>query len=110
MIDTEYLQERWNDIFNCNEFIKDASRATKDEYGCLIALTVASKSEDPHTIAGACILNSNGRVISTGYNGLTSGIKLPKILTREKYRDIKRSLFIHAETNALALIKKENGC
>ncbi len=104
---------------NWKEFIKESNesgtpvinpnRLTKDEYGCLMALSVASRSEDPQTITGCCITNSDGRIISTGYNGLIKGKPLISTLTKECYRDIKRSLFIHAETNALSLIRRGEG-
>lgn len=103
------IKDDWNSVITCNEFTKDANRLSKDEYACMIALSVASRSEDPHTIAGCCILNCDGRIISTGYNGLSNGKSLPSILATEKYRHIKRDIFIHAETNALSLIKKGEG-
>lgn len=79
------------------------------EYGCLIAASASSRSEDPHTKVGACILNKEGRIISTGYNGLKSGATLPSWMHEEKNRPKKRELMIHAEANALSLIKKGEG-
>ena len=40
-----------------------------DEAAMLTALSWASKSKDPSTQVGACIVNDDGRVLSTGYNG-----------------------------------------
>jgi len=79
------------------------------EYGCLIAASAASRSEDPHTKVGACILNEEGRIVSTGYNGLKSGVNLPQWMHDEKNRPKKRELMIHAETNALSFIRKGEG-
>ena len=103
----------WKDFIEesskSGKHIIDPTRLTKDEYGCLVALSVASRSEDPHTKNGCCIVNSDGRIISTGYNGLVKDRLLSSTLTKECYRDIKRSLFIHAETNALSLIRRGEG-
>ena len=84
-------------------------RLSWHEYGCLIAASASSRSEDPHTKVGACILNREGRIISTGYNGLKSGISLPSWMKEENNRQKKRELMLHAESNALSLINKGQG-
>lgn len=66
----------------------------------------ASRSEDLHKKVGACILNKEGRVLSVGYNGL-----VPKLVVDDNFwenRDSRRDYVIHAEVNALALIKKQD--
>lgn len=66
----------------------------------------ASRSEDLHKKVGACVLNKEGRVLSVGYNGLT-----PKHIVDNSFwenRDSRRDYVIHAEINALALIKKQD--
>ena len=52
-------------------------------------------------------LNQEGRVLSIGYNGLS-----PKHLTHKDFwenREERRKFVIHAETNALSLIRKGEG-
>lgn len=66
----------------------------------------ASRSEDLHKKVGACILNKEGRVLSVGYNGLTS--KHVVDVDFWENRDYRRDYVIHAEVNALALIKKQD--
>ena len=64
----------------------------------------SSRSEDPHKKVGVCILNKDGRVLSVGYNGL-----LPKFKINEDFfsdRDNRRKYMIHAEINALSLVKR----
>ena len=64
----------------------------------------SSRSEDPHKKVGVCILNKDGRVLSVGYNGL-----LPKFNINEDFfgdRDNRRKYMIHAEINALSLVKR----
>jgi dCMP deaminase len=81
-------------------------RLSWHEYGCMMALAASSRSEDPHTKVGACILNKEGRVISTGYNGLKKGFAVKEWMKKEENRPKKREIMIHAETNALSLIRK----
>lgn len=64
----------------------------------------SSRSEDPYKKVGVCILNKDGRVLSVGYNGL-----LPKFNINEDFfndRDNRRKYMIHAEINALSLVKR----
>lgn len=82
-------------------------RISKTEYGLLIAKSASFRSEDPHTKVGCCIEDKDGRIISMGYNGLKE--KQTLHFSAEKNRDKKRNFFIHAETNALSLIKRNEG-
>jgi len=66
----------------------------------------ATRSEDMHKKVGACILNKEGRVLSVGYNGLTA--KLNVDVNVWENRDHRRNYVIHAEANALSLIKKQD--
>ncbi len=84
-------------------------RLSWHEYGCMMALAASSRSEDPHTKVGACILNKEGRIISTGYNGLKKGFPVKEWMKKEENRPKKREIMIHAETNALSLIRKGEG-
>ena len=109
--------DKWKDVLSSamtydgddTSTFEAKNRLTKIEYGCLMAIAASSRSEDPHTKVGCCITNIDGRILSSGYNGLLSGQSVPSILKYEEYRDIKRVLFIHAETNALALIREGEG-
>lgn len=82
-------------------------RLTKIEYGCLLALSASTRSEDPNTKVGCAIENSNGKIIATGYNGLKSGFSYEQINISS--REDKLRHFIHAETNALSEIVKGSG-
>jgi len=55
---------------------------------------------------GACILNEEGRVLSVGYNGLPAKFNLKKKFWN--IWDERRKYMIHAEINALSLIKKSD--
>ena len=42
---------------------------TWDEYFMGIALLSAKRSKDPNTQVGACIVDSNKKIVGVGYNG-----------------------------------------
>ena len=50
-------------------------------------------------------MNVEGRIIATGFNGLPAGVTYDPAWTREE----KNKYMIHAEVNALSLIKKNEG-
>ena len=45
-----------------------------DEYFMGIALLSAKRSKDPNTQVGACIVNTDKRIVGVGYNGLPKGM------------------------------------
>ena len=48
--------------------------STWDEYFMGLAMWSSTRSKDPKTQVGACIVNDEKRIISVGYNGLTAGM------------------------------------
>lgn len=44
-----------------------------DQYFMGIAILSAERSKDPHTRVGACIVGSDNRILSVGYNGMPEG-------------------------------------
>ena len=44
-----------------------------DEYFMGVALLAAKRSKDPSTQVGACIVDEQNRILSTGYNGFPQG-------------------------------------
>lgn len=69
-----------------------------------IARVIAKKSKDPSTKVGAVIVDSENRIVSTGYNGFVSKND-EKYMTFE--RPMKYHLTIHAEMNALLFAKQD---
>ena len=64
-----------------------------------LAAEVATWSKDPNTQVGAVVVGSKGQILSQGYNGFPRGISdSNKRLTD---RDVKLSLIVHAEMNAI---------
>jgi dCMP deaminase len=79
-------------------------RISFKEMAIKFALDASLRSEDPHKKVGCCVLNSEGRVLSIGYNGLS-----PKHATPSNFwqnREERRKFVIHAETNALSCITR----
>jgi dCMP deaminase len=79
-------------------------RLTKTEHGCLLAIAASVRSEDPSTKVGIALENYEGRICVVGYNGFMSGQVLD--FDPSKDRDQKLDNVIHAETNALSLVKR----
>jgi dCMP deaminase len=68
------------------------------------ALLASERSEDPYKKVGCAILNNDGRLLSIGYNGLTSKKQIDNTFWDD--RDERRAFVIHAETNALSCISR----
>lgn len=78
-----------------------------DEYFMGVAIMASTRSKDPHNIVGACIVNSDNKILSTGYNGLSSGMNDDDFdwessgeLTGIK-KNIKDNYVVHAEVNTI---------
>ena len=75
-----------------------------DDYFLAMALLTAQRSKDPNTQVGACIVDSNKRIIGLGYNGFPSGCSdddLPWARQAENPLHTKYLYVCHAEVNAI---------
>ena len=74
-----------------------------DEYFMGVALLAGMRSKDPSTQVGACIVNADKRIMSTGYNGFPTGISDDDFpWDREgAFLDTKYPYVCHAELNAI---------
>ncbi len=74
-----------------------------DQYFMGIARLSALRSKDPSTQVGACIVNSNKKIIGIGYNGLPIGIDDDKFPWGKDgdFLDTKYPYVCHAELNAI---------
>ncbi len=74
-----------------------------------VARLVSQRSKDPSTQVGACIVDSNRRIVSTGFNGFPRGIADKYELLTE--REEKYPRVIHAEVNAILFSYRDlTGC
>lgn len=73
-----------------------------DEYFMGIAVLSSLRSKDPSTKVGACIVDSEHKVVSIGYNGMPRGIE-EENLPWEKGEGLEsKYLYVcHAEFNAI---------
>ena len=76
---------------------------TWDEYFMGIAILSSERSKDPSTRVGACIVNSDNRILSMGYNGAPNGFSddvMPWNRTGDNL-DTKYPYVCHSELNAI---------
>ena len=74
-----------------------------DEYYMGVALLSSYRSKDPSTQVGACIVDSNRRILSVGYNGTPNGMN-DEAFNWSRQGDFLNSKYayvIHAEPNAI---------
>ncbi len=74
-----------------------------DEYFMGVALLAAQRSKDPSTQVGACIVDENNRILSTGYNGFPQGCSDDEFPWNrdENAGETKYPFVVHAELNAV---------
>ena len=81
-----------------------------DEYFMGVSLLAAMRSKDPNTQVGACIVDGDNRILSTGYNGFPYGCsddEFPWERTGER-NDTKYPFVVHAELNAILNARGKN--
>lgn len=86
--------------------LKDSKRKdvlSWDEYFMAVAALSAKRSKDPSTQVGACIVDSNKKIVGVGYNGFPTGCSDDELpWAREgDFLDVKYSYVCHAELNAI---------
>lgn len=81
-----------------------------DEYFMGVALLAAMRSKDPNTQVGACIVDSENRILSTGYNGFPSGCSDDEYPWERdgEFCETKYPFVVHAELNAILNARGKN--
>ena len=82
-----------------------------DEYFMGVALLAAERSKDPNTQVGACIVDEENRIVSTGYNGFPYGCsddEYPWSRVGEDPAATKYGYVVHAELNAILNARGRN--
>lgn len=74
-----------------------------DEYFMGVAKLASHRSKDPSTTVGACIVNQDNKIISTGYNGSPTGYDDDNMpWDREgSFENTKYAYVCHSELNAI---------
>ena len=81
-----------------------------DEFFMRVAIAASLRSKDPNTQVGACIANSENRILSVGYNGTPTGLNdddFPWETDADPLLD-KHNYVIHAEANAILNYRGSN--
>ena len=82
-----------------------------DEYFMAVALLAADRSKDPSTQVGACIVDNENRIVSTGYNGFPYGCsddEYPWDREGDDATATKYGYVVHAELNAILNARGRN--
>ena len=72
-----------------------------DEYFMGVALLAAKRSKDPNTQVGACIVDQNNVILTTGYNGFPKGCSDDEFPWNPQGEITKYPFVVHAELNAI---------
>ena len=82
---------------------KRADYISWDEYFMGVALLASQRSKDPSTQVGACIIDDEKRILSTGYNGFPQGCSDDTFPWNrdESLGETKYQFVVHAELNAI---------
>ena len=72
-----------------------------DEYFMGVALLAAKRSKDPSTQVGACIVDENNVILTTGYNGFPIGCSDDEFPWDREGEVTKYPYVVHAELNAI---------
>ena len=72
-----------------------------NEYFMGVAILASKRSKDPNTQVGACIVDKNNIILSTGYNGLPYGCSDDEYTWERTGEDTKYKYVVHAELNAI---------
>lgn len=72
-----------------------------DEYFMGVALLAAKRSKDPNTQVGACIVDANNVILTTGYNGFPIGCSDDEFPWDREGEITKYPYVVHAELNAI---------
>ena len=72
-----------------------------NEYFMGVAILASKRSKDPNTQVGACIVDKNNIILSTGYNGLPYGCSDAEYTWERTGEDAKYKSVVHAELNAI---------
>ncbi len=83
--------------------MKRTDYITWDEYFMGIALLAAQRSKDPGTQVGACIVNSENKILTVGYNGMPRGCDDDEMSWEREGGTLntKYAFVCHAELNAI---------
>ena len=72
-----------------------------DEFFMGVSVLASKRNKDPNTQVGACIVNDDNIILSTGYNGFPMGCSDDEYSWEREGEDTKYPYVVHAELNAI---------
>jgi len=95
---------------NDNRFFGRTDYLSWDEYFMGVSILSSLRSKDPSTQVGACIVDSDKKIVATGYNGAPRGINDKDFpWSREgDFLETKYAYVCHAELNAVLNSTRDN--
>ena len=88
--------------------MKRTNFSSWEKYFMSIAETAATRSKDPNTQVGACIIdNKDNRIVSVGYNGFPYGCSDDIFPWEREGEDNKYLYVVHAELNAILSARRD---
>ena len=72
-----------------------------DEYFMGVALLAAKRSKDPNTQVGACIVDQNNVILTTGYNGFPQGCSDDEFPWNRDGEVTKYPFVVHDDLNSI---------
>ena len=83
--------------------MKDNDHISWSEFFMGVAELAAKRSKDPNTKVGACIVNNENHILSTGYNGMPIGCDDDQMPWEREgaFDESKYAYVCHAELNAI---------
>lgn len=79
-----------------------------DEYFMGVAKLSAGRSKDPNTQVGACIVSSDNRILSTGYNGAPNNFPDDTFPWARKGDPLETKYFLYVMQKQMQLIILED--
>lgn len=76
------------------------TRPNWDNYFINLCEVIKTRSPDPKTQVGACLVSPNHKIISTGYNGLLAGVDENGVNWSDREGEVYPQI-VHSEVNAL---------
>ncbi len=79
-----------------------------DDYFMGVAMLAAMRSKDPNTQVGACVVDPQNVIVSTGYNGMPYGCSDDDFPWQREGDETKYPFVVHAELNAILNARQQN--
>jgi dCMP deaminase len=91
----------WKDETGCSKCVSGVVLTERDHYFLDMLKLVSTRTTCPRRRVGAIIVDQQGHILATGYNGVPSGFPHCTVTACPGVTDLEQCEAIHAEQNAL---------